>query len=341
MASYFSRHSSRWSLFTVTVLILVVLLRSLSLANPPPPPAFLVLSFGGSNNSLLVATYDGVRLRQVQGATLGRTLKWHKAQLDSIIFADDGKTAAAVILQEKDRVRLLDLRSGKVLRTLRSLDFALQVSAFSPNSRIVACHAWGNEGDERVLWWDTRTGKVLRKIRAVTGDERLRGEMAFSPDSKTFVTANYVAPGEKIGKVRLWDVPTGRLRRTIKVYRASHLEYLAPAMMSVAFSPDGKVFACGFHDYVVRLWDTKSGRLLRTLKCSNSVSALAFSPDGMTLATNELSHKINLWNLTTGQLQRTLTGNPQTSITSLTYSPNGRVLASGNFDGSISLWNLR
>lgn len=51
-------------------------------------------------------------------------------------------------------------------------------------------------------------------------------------------------------------------------------------VMSVAFSPDGKILASGSFDNTVKLWDVSTGTELRTLKVhSNGVVSVAFSPE--------------------------------------------------------------
>jgi len=53
------------------------------------------------------------------------------------------------------------------------------------------------------------------------------------------------------------------------------------AVYSVAFSPDGSMFASGAHDTTIKLWDAKTGREIKTFKGHTWwVYSVAFSPDG-------------------------------------------------------------
>ena len=57
------------------------------------------------------------------------------------------------------------------------------------------------------------------------------------------------------------------------------------AVLSVAFSPDGKEMAVGAEDGVVRVMEAATGHQLRTLSCVNfAANDLAFSPDGKRIA---------------------------------------------------------
>jgi len=72
-----------------------------------------------------------------------------------------------------------------------------------------------------------------------------------------------------------------------------------PAVLSVAFSPDGKTLASGSRDDTIKLWDIASGKNIATLeKHTDSVQSVAFSPDGNTLASGSMDKTIVLWDVT-------------------------------------------
>jgi WD40 repeat protein len=56
-------------------------------------------------------------------------------------------------------------------------------------------------------------------------------------------------------------------------------------VLSVAFSPNGKIVASGGSDDTIQIRDTQTGQLIQTMK-GNGITArsLAFSPDGKMMA---------------------------------------------------------
>jgi WD40 repeat protein len=153
--------------------------------------------------------------------------------------------------------------------------------------------------------------------------------------------------------VRLWDVAT---RRPLGAPLTGH----AASVLSLAFSPDGKLLASGSEDKTVRLWDVRTHHLVGASLTgrSDSVTSVAFSPDGENLAWADARGHIYLSNLRKARalcqvhaviVEECLAGLdlPQGHSfqagyfkSSVAFSPDGQTLASGDKDGSIILWNI-
>ncbi|PSM48214.1 hypothetical protein C7Y66_15805 [Chroococcidiopsis sp. CCALA 051] len=111
------------------------------------------------------------------------------------------------------------------------------------------------------------------------------------------------------------------------------------SVVSVVFSPDGKLLATGDVDGKIRLWQVIDGKQLLTFEGHTGwVWAVAFSPDGLTLASGSHDTSVRLWNVRTGQCLKVLQEHTS-GVRSVAWSPDSQTVASGSFDASIRLWD--
>lgn len=159
-----------------------------------------------------------------------------------------------------------------------------------------------------------------------TGHSSEVTSVAFSPDGKV------IASGSDDNSIKLWNVATGRLLRTLSAHSNS--------VYSVAFSPDGKTLATGSTDKTIKLWDVASGRLLKSfMPLGSDATPVAFSPDGKILAGGASAGKIKLWLISTGRVLLTLKGHCCV-VYSVAFAPDGQTLASVGTDDQVKLWDV-
>ncbi len=117
------------------------------------------------------------------------------------------------------------------------------------------------------------------------------------------------------------------------------------AVLSLAFSPDGKRLASGAEDGSVRLWSLPDGSLLHILKGhTKKVNSVVFSPDGQILASGSDDGTARLWQVADGTPQLTIDkygGEGFVSeVNGVAFSPDGQSLATALQDGSLQLWRV-
>ncbi|MBG1270916.1 NB-ARC domain-containing protein [Nostoc sp. WHI] len=111
-------------------------------------------------------------------------------------------------------------------------------------------------------------------------------------------------------------------------------------ILSVAFSPDGKLLAMGDTNGEIHLYQVSDWKQLRIYKGhTNWVVSLAFSPDSSTLASGSTDYTVMLWDVSTGQCFHTLREHSN-EVWSVAFSPDGDVVASGSDDQTVRTWSI-
>jgi len=200
------------------------------------------------------------------------------AGYSSVCFTADGKTV--ISSSWKGVIRLWDLVSGQMLRTINPGLGEISGMVLSPTGTLLACA----DRREHFALVDLATGEVHRRLTHPGADSCC---MAFSPEGTVLVTTGS-------GSARLWDTLTGRLIREVD-----------DQVIAVAFAPDGQTLALGTSTGTIHLWDLENYHQLGELVNRHSVQTLAFTPDGQTLVSAgalQGSGTILLWDV------RALTG---------------------------------
>ena len=111
------------------------------------------------------------------------------------------------------------------------------------------------------------------------------------------------------------------------------------AVMSVAFSPDGSIFATSSADTTIRLWNGLTGEYKKTLSGHTGwVNSVAFSPDGEALVSGSGDDTIRIWDVASGTTKLEFNGLSY-SIPVVAYFPDGSKIASGTLKGEIHIWD--
>ncbi|MDX2240973.1 MAG: serine/threonine-protein kinase [Leptolyngbyaceae cyanobacterium bins.302] len=263
---------------------------------------------------LVSASHDTtIRLWSLQSKNLVQTLVGHRDRLTDVAISPNGQLLASC--SHDKMIQLWSLPEGALQQTLAGHAHKINALSFSPNGRILLSIS----GRETKVW-SVQTGRLLHSFAEHRSDT-VRA-IAFNGDGKV------CAIGYLNGTIEFWNPASGQLLRTIANQTGG--------VTSVAFSPDGRLFASSI-GRTLQLWDAKTWEPLRTLDSSVDGSfSIAFSPNSRMLASGG-DRDIRLWNPATGQLLHRLFGHTGT-IRTLAFSPNGHCLASGSQDKTIKLW---
>jgi eukaryotic-like serine/threonine-protein kinase len=177
--------------------------------------------------------------------------------------------------------------------------------------------------------WDPRSGTELT---AFHGHSSEIAALAFSADGGLLASAGADA-------VKVWTVDRSPVRQAIATRNS----------FSVAFAPDGKLFACAGRGVEVR--DVARGDLVRTLPEYESFDIrVVFSPDGSVLAATGADEVIHFWDCRTWRHWQAVP--PETARGKRyattedtdcrwTFSPDSRTLVLPNSDKVNRIWDIR
>ena len=109
------------------------------------------------------------------------------------------------------------------------------------------------------------------------------------------------------------------------------------SILTVAFSPDGKILATGDTHGEIRLWQITDRKAILTLQAHiNGINSIAFSPNGQIIASGSYDRTVKLWDIHTGQCLNTLAHTKW--VRSVVFSPDGQIIADGSEDFTVKLW---
>ncbi|BDI31537.1 hypothetical protein CCAX7_35880 [Capsulimonas corticalis] len=176
--------------------------------------------------------------------------------------------------------------------------------------------------------WNLRTGGLLASL---PGSSTFDGILRFSPDNRMLA----VTGGDNN---RVWEWRVGEWGRPYRTFAGPDVSDESPVVISLAYSPDGRLLAAGGFSGLIGLYDPKTGILQRRLTGhTDAVGDLNFSPDGRLLASASHDHTVKLWDVAGNQEIRTITAHMDV-VDRAVFSPIGDCLATAGRDATLRLW---
>lgn len=248
-------------------------------------------------------------------------MKEKEDQLNRFALSPDGRIVACGL--HNGLIYFRDLNTGKEIAKLSSDGGDAPYPAFAPDGKTLAVRylTWPKDISRAILLWDVASGKARQQIQPAS--ERI-GPVLFSPDGKKLASLS--------SSIQLWDAPEGKELPSFRMGQVRgadagirfspdgerlaapcypsgfavwdvttrNLEYRGggKAARSVAFAPDGRLFACGKDDGTIELWEVLTWTLLGKWQGPNGrILALAFSNNGRLLASGHEDTTTLIWDV--------------------------------------------
>lgn len=219
---------------------------------------------------------------------------------------------------QDDIARIFSLETGELLRELPGGAGWVEHVSWAPDGRRLATSASRN-----VSVWSA-TGQLVFKTEPLPSTVTA---VAWGRRGSELAASCY-------GGVHLYGLATGG--------KARHLGWQG-SLIGMAWSPDGKVLACGSQDCSVHFWRLPSGRDSEMSGYRFKPQALAWNAESTLLATSG-DAPVTVWDFAGKGPE----GTPGIQLeghlgpcTHLAFSPCKGVLASGSRDASVLLWEPR
>lgn len=267
-------------------------------------------------------------------SSLRLTLEGHENRLEmyyggafvsSVALTRDGKKALSG--GGDGTMRLWDAQTGQCLRTFEVSDSrCVRGVGITPDGK----KAVSGSEDGILKCWNLVDGRCLSTL---TG-KKTRGYLQcldLSSDGCLILCG-----GNR--DLQLWDLPTGRLVRTINTHE--DVDHVAYQIYDVQLRKDHDLALSASAEGSVKLWDLKSGTCRGILRGHESgVASATFDSGCQRVLSSGWDQIVRLWDVQAKECIQTFRGHNDL-VFSVAFTPDGKYAISGSNDCTLKIWDI-
>lgn len=233
----------------------------------------LLKNFSGQISPIIAAAFTSDGTKIISAGADSRVKVWNATTSASVSTVSGQDTTITSIAFSPDRsqfacagndnlIKLRDAKNGSLIKSFTGHLDTIKSIAFSPNGILLASASV----DKTIKLWNVTNESIIYTINSQATT------LAFSPDGTTLLSGSF-----SCDTLFLWDVGTGIIKKTFN--------NTSKQVSSVAYSPNGKIFAISSYDGTIRIWKDNNQLPIKIINFEQGYPiVICFSPDGKVIA---------------------------------------------------------
>lgn len=253
----------------------------------------------------------------------------HFGPISSLAISPDGKLLLTNGGGEEISLKLWEISTGKLLRTMNAHTGQITSASFSPNGKYIL--TTGKDQAARV--WDTESGSIVYDIHFELTNWVEQG--IFSNDNKKILlVADEIMEYHDLALKKRISIVFDSV-----LLKRNNESYGTKQITSVALHPEGKIGLSSHADSTICLWNLSDNRILLKIKEKAGYTGCSFNASGTRFLAMNSEGVIGIWETKSGRIVNSISLAPSLFINAH-FSKNDQTILAASTDGNAYLFDI-